>query len=112
MVKQLLSIAVLTLIAVSPAAANPKRVPITITSKGFEPEGITVAAKQPIMLVFTRKTEATCTKKIVVKLGDGKTVERPLPLDTPVEIPVTFAKAGTLGWACGMNMNKGTITVQ
>jgi plastocyanin domain-containing protein len=111
-VKQLLSIAVLALIAVSPAAADPKRVPITVTSKGFEPEGITVPAKTPLTLVFTRKTEATCTKKIVVKLGDGKTIERPLPLDTPVEIAVTFPKAGKLGYACSMDMNKGTITVQ
>ena len=111
MVKQLLAIAVLGIL-VSPAAADPKRVAITVTSKGFEPEGITVAAKQPITLVFTRKTEATCTKKIVVKLGDGKTIERPLPLDKAVEIPVTFAKAGKLGWACSMDMNKGTITVQ
>ena len=29
--------------------------------------------------------------------------------DKPVEIAVTFAKAGNLGYACSMNMTKGVI---
>jgi plastocyanin domain-containing protein len=92
--------------------AKQTRFEIAITHSGFEPGSITVPAKIPVELVFTRKTDQTCTKSIVVTVDDGKTIERELPLDKPVAIAVTFPKAGTLGYACSMNMNKGTIVVQ
>src|SRR6266516_281602 len=76
-------------------AAKAKRFEISVTRSGFEPGAITVPAKTPLVLVFTRKTDATCTKTIVVPTGDGKTIERELPLDKPVEIAATFPKAGT-----------------
>jgi mono/diheme cytochrome c family protein len=93
-------------------AAQPKRYEIAITTSGFEPGSIQVPAKTPVTLVFTRKTDQTCTKTIVVTLDEGKTIERELPLDKPVEIAATFPKPGTLGYACSMQMNKGTIVVQ
>jgi hypothetical protein len=31
---------------------------------------------------------------------------------TPVEIAATFPKAGKLGYACGMDMIKGTVVVE
>lgn len=92
--------------------AETKRLEISVTKKGFEPESVNVPANKPVTLVFTRKTQATCTKEIVLKLADGKKIERALPLDTPVEIAVTFPKAGKLDYACGMDMNKGFIVVQ
>lgn len=113
--KQLFALALLVGLA-APTAADPKpkdvRLAIQVTTRGFEPDAITVPAKQPVTLVFTRKTDATCTKSIVVQLGDGKKIERDLPLDKPVEIAVTFPKAGRLGYACSMDMNRGTIVVQ
>ena len=69
-------------------------------------------ARKPLTLVFTRKTDQTCTKSVVLTLDDGKKVERDLPLDKPVELAVTFAKAGKLSYACSMNMTKGIIVVQ
>jgi hypothetical protein len=33
-------------------------------------------------------------KSVVITLDDGKTLERDLPLDKPVEVTVTFPKAG------------------
>lgn len=102
-------------LGLSSASADPKpkdtRIEIRVTTKGFEPDAITVPAKKPVTLVFTRTTDATCTKSVVLKLDSGK-VERDLPLDKPVEIAVTFPKAGKLGYACGMDMTKGTILVQ
>ena len=83
-----------------------------MTEMGFEPDSITVAANTPVTLVFTRKTDATCTKSVVVTLDDGKKIVRDLPLDKSVEIAATFPKAGKLGYACSMNMTKGTIVVQ
>lgn len=102
----------------SPAFADtakskaPSRVAITVTSRGFEPDAISVPANKPVTLVFTRKTEATCAKSVVVKLGGDKKVEAVLPLDKAVEVPVQFAKAGKLTYACSMDMIKGTIQVQ
>jgi plastocyanin domain-containing protein len=110
MLKSMIVVAAL----VAPAWADPpaKRIEVTVTKRGFDPDSIDVPAKKPVTLVFTRKTEQTCTKSVVVTLEDGKTVERELPLDQPVEIAVTFAKAGKLGYACSMGMTKGTIVVR
>jgi plastocyanin domain-containing protein len=45
--------------------------------------------------------------------GCGKEkIEKTLPLNTPVEVAATFAKAGKLAYACGMDMVHGSITVQ
>lgn len=91
---------------------SPKRVEITVTAKGFEPDRVQVAAGQPVTLAITRKTDRTCAKRVVVQLGDGKTVEKELPLDKTIEVAATFAKKGELRYACSMDMIAGTILVQ
>jgi len=99
----------------SPPAAkakDPSRIEITVTEKGFEPESVNVPAGKPVTLVFDRKTDKTCAREVILTMDDGKTIERKLPLDTPVELAVTFPKAGKLGYACSMEMFKGAIVVQ
>ena len=98
--------------AVADAPARTSRIDISVTKRGFDPDNITVPAKKPLTLVFTRKTEETCTKSVVVTLDDGKKLVRDLPLDKPVEIAVTFPKAGKLSYACSMDMSKGVIVVE
>jgi plastocyanin domain-containing protein len=97
---------------VADAPKSDRKFDIHITTKGFEPDAVTVPARTPVTLVFTRTTDKTCTRTVVLTLDDGKKVERELPLDKPVEIAVTFPKAGKLGYACGMDMAKGVIVVQ
>lgn len=92
--------------------SKPTKLEIAVTRAGFEPDPIHVPAKTPVTLVFTRKTERTCAKSIVLHVDKDKTIERELPLDKPVEIVATFPNAGTLGYACGMDMTRGTIIVQ
>jgi plastocyanin domain-containing protein len=104
--------ALLLALAIPFAQAPKPHFDIRVTEKGFEPASVTVPARTPLALVFTRKTERTCAKTIVIPLDDGTKIERELPLDKPVQIEVTFAKAGKLGYACTMNMTKGTIVVQ
>jgi len=99
-------------LADAPSSKPASRIEISVTAHGFDPDAINVPAKKPVTLVFTRKTDQTCTKSVVLTLGDGKKVERELPLDKPVEVAVTFPKAGKLGYACSMNMTKGIIVVQ
>jgi len=101
----------LGLVAGPAFADKAPRFEIAVTRAGFDPGEIKVPAKTPVTLVFTRKTDATCTKSVVITLDDGKTIERELPLDKPVEIAATFPKAGKLSYACSMQMNKGTIVV-
>ena len=97
-----------------PARSRPAgaiTIAIEVTKDGFVPEHVTVPAGKPVTLVFERKTKETCATEIVLEV-DGKKIERALPLDQPVEIAVTFPKAGELTYACGMDMVHGTISVQ
>lgn len=105
-----LALLALTLAPAALADAT-KRIAITVTKTGFEPDKIAVPAKTPVTLVFTRKTNQTCAKQVVIKVDDKTKIERELPLDKPIEIAVTFPKAGTLGYACSMDMTKGVIVV-
>ena len=93
-------------------AKKPARFEIAVTKRGFEPDEVKVPAREPVTLVFTRKTDHTCTKSVVITLDDGKKLEKDLPLDQPVEVALTFPKAGKLGYACSMDMSKGVIVVQ
>jgi plastocyanin domain-containing protein len=95
-----------------PVQAVAAKIDIAVTRSGFEPANITVPASKPVTLVFTRKTDQTCTKSVVLSLDGGKKIEKDLPLDTPVQIDVTFPKAGKLSYACSMNMAKGVIVVR
>ena len=95
-----------------PVTKVAPRIEVSVTKRGFNPDTINVPANKPITLVFTRKTDETCTKSVVLKLDDGKKIERELPLDKAVEIAITFPKAGKLGYACNMDMAKGVIVVE
>ena len=98
--------------ATSSKPADMARFDIKVTENGFEPADVAVPAGKPVTLVFERKTDQTCAKQVVLTMDDGKKIEKQLPLNTPVELAATFPKAGKLGYACGMDMIKGTITVQ
>ena len=104
----------LVTIAILPAAADPKpkRLEISVTTKGFEPERIQVKKDEHLLLAFTRKTDSTCAKEVTVELGDGKKLKRALPLNKTVELDVVFAKAGELRYACAMDMIHGVVVVQ
>lgn len=94
------------------AWAATRRVDISVTEKGFAPDAIKVKKGESVTLAFTRKTDKTCAKKVIVQLGDGQKVEKKLPLDETVTLDVTFAKAGELRYGCSMDMYTGVITVE
>ena len=97
----------------APAAASPTstRVAINVTEDGFTPGDVHVPQGKPVTLVFERKTDATCAKEVVLEVGDQK-IQKELPLNQPVEVAVTFPKAGKLTYACGMDMLKGVILIE
>jgi thiol-disulfide isomerase/thioredoxin/plastocyanin len=86
---------------------KPYRVAVTVTEAGFEPREVKVPHGRPVTLVITRKTDKTCAKDVAI---EGQVKD--LPLDKAVEIKLMFDKPGTVTYACGMNMIKGTIVVQ
>jgi plastocyanin domain-containing protein len=90
--------------------SDPTHIPIEVTKDGFTPEKVSVPSGQLITFTFTRKTDETCAKEVILEV-DGKKYDEQLPLDTPVELAVTFPKAATLTYACGMDMEHGTIVV-
>ena len=91
--------------------ASGDRIAISVTDKGFEPENVSVPSGKPVTLVFTRKTDSTCAKEVVIPV-EGQKIEKKLPLNEAVAIEVTFPKAGQITYACGMDMIKGVVTVQ
>ena len=93
----------------APADARERRVTLTVTRKGFEPASVRLKAGEPVKLVVTRKVERTCATEIVIKdLG----INTPLPLNKTVEVRLTPGKAGTVRYACAMDMIAGRLIVE
>jgi plastocyanin domain-containing protein len=83
---------------------------LKLTEQGFEPADFTVKKGEPLKLVITRTTDATCAKEIVV---DEYAVRSELPLGKPVTVTFTPTKTGALHYGCAMDkMVGGVITVK
>ena len=95
----------------SSTPAAPTRFQIAVTSAGFEPKNVVVPKGKPIIFTFERRVERTCGTEVVMVV-DGQKIEKELPLNTAVELAITFGTAGTVKYACAMDMIRGTITVQ
>jgi thiol-disulfide isomerase/thioredoxin len=95
-----------------PSLTTATRVEITVVDSGYTPARVTIPRGRPVVLVFTRKSEKTCAVDVHFKLPDGTKIDRRLPLGQPVEIPIRIDRAGEIPYACGMDMNHGTIVVQ
>ncbi len=94
------------------APAKPLRIAIEVTDKGFVPRDVEVPRGRPVVLRFVRKAAKTCATEVVLE-HRGKPVVKDLPLDTPVELALTFDTPGTIEYGCAMNkMIGGTITVR
>jgi plastocyanin domain-containing protein len=95
-----------TLLAAAPAARNLE---MKVTDRGFEPNRIEVKKGEPLHLLVTRKTDATCAKELVIKDAGLK---KDLPLDEAVAFDFTPNKSGEMNYVCGMGMLSGTLVVQ
>lgn len=99
------------------AAAKPETRPaggpieITVTEEGFQPDKIAVKKGEPVTFGFTRKTDKTCAKEVVIQVSPTEKIEKPLPLGQRVEVTATFPESGEVRYACGMNMVSGVISV-
>jgi plastocyanin domain-containing protein len=84
-----------------------RRIAIEAGKGGYKPARIEARPGESLILVFTRTAEGECLSQI--KVADGEVKE--LPMNQPVEIPVTAPKSGELAFACGMDMFGGVIAV-
>lgn len=91
------------------AAATPRTVDLKVGEGGFEPAQVHVKKGEALKLVFTRTTDETCAKKLVIKEAN---VRKELPLNQPVTIEFTPSKTGEIRYACGMNMVSGVLVVE
>jgi plastocyanin domain-containing protein len=94
-----------------PAAAAPEAsvVRVVADDKGYTPSSISVQRGKPVTLQFVRTSDETCAKEVTFPaLG----INKPLPLNSPVDIPVPTDTSKTYAFACGMNMFKGQLVVQ
>lgn len=91
------------------ADASGTRVKLFVTEDGFVPARVEIPADRPVTLVVTRTTDRTCATELVLKEHG---INQALPLNQPIEIRFTPARAGELTYACGMDMYKGTLVVQ
>jgi thiol-disulfide isomerase/thioredoxin len=95
---------------VAPAAGV--RVEIAVTDAGYTPARVTIPRGAPVVLVFTRRSEHTCAVDVHFTLPDGTRIDRKLPLGQAAEIPLRVDRVGDIPYACGMDMVRGTISVQ
>jgi plastocyanin domain-containing protein len=84
-----------------------RRIAVEASRKGYQPGEIAAKPNEKLVLVFTRTVEGECLSQI--KVADGPVID--LPMNTPVDVPVTMPASGKLTFACGMDMFSGTIAV-
>lgn len=82
---------------------------IRVTEKGFQPATVRIPVGRSVTLRFLRVAENACAT--AVRIPDLK-IERELPLNRPVDIPLSVDRPATLQFTCGMNMVTGTIVVE
>jgi plastocyanin domain-containing protein len=89
--------------------AGPKEIQLAVTDMGFQPNSITIRKGQAAVLVITRKTDQTCATEVIFA-ETGRRYD--LPLNQPVRVDLTGVSPGTVHYACGMDMEKGTVTIE
>jgi plastocyanin domain-containing protein len=107
--RKLLAVAALVLLAGCGASSGPSEVQVAVTDNGFEPKNVTFKKGQATVLVITRKSNNTCATEAIFS-ETGKKYD--LPLNTPVRIDLTGTSPGTIHYACGMDMEHGTVTIE
>ena len=107
----LLALLVATPVLAADTATAGSGIVIKVTEKGFEPQQVKVKKGVATTLTFVRTTDRTCIKAIDIPAEKVKGFQ--LPLDKPVTLTITPAKAGVEKFHCtAMAMGDGKIVVE
>ena len=106
--RRLLILTALVLLA-GCGASGPSEVQVSVTDNGFEPKSVVIKKGEAAVLVITRKSQNTCATDVVFS-ETGRKYD--LPLNTPVRIDLSGSSPGTIHYACGMDMEHGTVTIE
>jgi|SRR5579872_5571942 len=87
----------------TPGAPATGPIKIVADENGYTPSTVTIAKGSPATLEFVRTSDKTCATEVVLP---DLNVNKPLPLNTPVDISVPARDAKTYAFACGMGMHK------
>ena len=82
---------------------------VTVGEKGYEPTTVALRAGLLARITFVRTTDKTCGTEVVFP---SLNIKRALPLNEPVVVEFTPAKAGEIAFACSINMFRGSVVVQ
>ena len=88
-------------------AGGVQRLEVTVRG-GYSPEVIRLRQGVPAELIFDRQESGDCTSRVVFP---DLRVSAALPAYQRTMVRLDPAKAGTFGFACGMNMIHGTLIV-
>lgn len=76
---------------------------------GYSPNHIVVQRAQPVQLNFLRKDPSNCLDQVILP-DFNKAID--LPLNQTVTIEILPQTVGTYPFHCGMNMFRGTLSVE
>ncbi|QIY53576.1 HAD-IC family P-type ATPase [Streptomyces sp. RPA4-5] len=85
-----------------------QRIEVTVRG-GYSPDVIRVRQGMPVELVFDRQESGECTSRVVFP---DLRVSAGLPAYARTTVRVSPDRAGSFGFACGMNMIHGTLLVE
>ena len=94
--------------SVGESGAATQSARVVVDADGFKPGKLEVKRGEAVTITFVRVTDATCAKEVVFP---SLKIRRALPLNKPVEVRFTPQANGDVTFACGMDMLRGTVTV-
>ncbi len=87
----------------------PTPLSVTVDGAGYHPSALSAPAGRPVRLTVTRTSEEGCGQEIVFPSLE---LRRDLPLNRPVVVEFTMPASGSVAFACGMDMMRGSIVAQ
>src|SRR6516162_2679113 len=88
-------------------AGGVQRITVTVRG-GYSPDVIRARQGVPLEVVFDRQESGDCTSRVVFP---DLAVSASLPAFERTTVRLAPARAGSFGFACGMNMVHGTLIV-
>lgn len=93
---------------VAKPASKAQQVTITLPD-GYKPGAATVKAGRPVALTFYLKSDAGCGNTVAFQTAKW---QKDLKVGQKATVTFTPKKSGTLAFACGMDMYKGSLIVK